>query len=101
MSVCMRRPHAEKLQKGTLREDERDSIPADEFFAEFYEKYGKVGTTLRNFRAREHLTQKVLAEKLGITQGHVSEMEWGRRPVGKKMAHKLAELFNIDYRLFL
>jgi ribosome-binding protein aMBF1 (putative translation factor) len=90
-----------KLQAGTLSEDERDSIPADEVFAELYEKHGKVGATLRGLRFREHLTQKVLAEKLGIKQGHVSEMEWGRRPIGKKMAHKLAKLFNISYRVFL
>lgn len=90
-----------KLQDEAIEEDDRETIPADEVFAELYEKYGKVGSTIRGCRARDGMTQAELAKKLGVYQGHVSAMEWGRRPVGKKMAHKLAEIFNTNYRLFL
>lgn len=37
----------------------------------------------------------------GIPQRHISEMENGKRPVGKTNAKKLAEALNVDYRLFL
>ena len=81
--------------------DEDESIPADEVFKDVYKKYGKVGAAIRGFRARDNMTQKQLAEKLKIRQSHVSEMEHGKRTIGKAMAHKLAQLFNTDYRMFL
>ncbi|MCX5850790.1 MAG: helix-turn-helix transcriptional regulator [Deltaproteobacteria bacterium] len=31
-------------------------------------------------------SQKQLAEKIGVSQSHISEMEKGKRPIGKKMA---------------
>ncbi len=76
-------------------------VPADEVFKDVYAKYGKVGATIRGGRARDGLTQVALAEKLGIKQSHVSQMEHGKRVIGKKMAQKLAKIFNTDYRLFL
>lgn len=56
---------------------------------------------LRGLRYREDLTQVQLAKKLGITQGNLSAMERGRRPIGKTMALRLAKIFNTDYRIFL
>jgi plasmid maintenance system antidote protein VapI len=38
---------------------------------------------------------------LGISQAHISEMEHGRRPIGKEMARRLAKLLKVDYRVFL
>jgi len=42
-------------------------------------------------RRREHFgwTQKALAEELGIASTCISDMERGRRPIGKAMAKKL------------
>jgi transcriptional regulator with XRE-family HTH domain len=37
----------------------------------------------------------------GIPQRHISEMENGKRPIGKKNAKKFAEVLKIDYRVFL
>ncbi|MBF0502377.1 MAG: helix-turn-helix transcriptional regulator [Candidatus Riflebacteria bacterium] len=59
------------------------------------------GTALRGLRAREGLTQKALAQKIGITQSHVSSLENGHRPIGKVMAKKLAKTFNLNYKVFL
>lgn len=82
--------------------DEDDElIPADEVFKKLHQKYGKVGTTIRGFRAREGMTQVELAKKLNIRQSHVSQMEHGKRAIGKKLAQKLAKLFNTHYQLFL
>ncbi|MEI8342865.1 MAG: helix-turn-helix transcriptional regulator [Verrucomicrobiota bacterium] len=55
---------------------------------------------IRGGRGKEGLTQKQLAERIGVAQHHISEMENGKRPVGK-VAKKLAEVLNVDYRVFL
>lgn len=60
------------------------------------------GTILRGTRLKEGLTQKELAEKTGIPQRHISEMENGKRSIGKNRAEKLAKALNVaDYRIFL
>jgi DNA-binding XRE family transcriptional regulator len=59
------------------------------------------GTYLSGARHREELTQRQLAEKTGIPQRHVSEMENGKRPIGKETARKMAAVLKTDYRMFL
>jgi DNA-binding XRE family transcriptional regulator len=59
------------------------------------------GVCIRGGRGKEGLTQKQLAELTGIAQHHISEMENGKRPIGKETARKLATALNIDYRVFL
>jgi DNA-binding XRE family transcriptional regulator len=59
------------------------------------------GVAIRGARGKEGLTQKQLAELTGIAQHHISEMENGKRPIGKETARKLASALNIDYRVFL
>lgn len=56
---------------------------------------------LRGARYRAELTQKTLSEKTGIPCRHISEMENGKRPIGKMNAKKLAEVLDADYRSFL
>lgn len=56
---------------------------------------------LRGARYRENLTQRELAAKIGAKPQHVSEMERGKRPIGKDMAKRLGEALNVDYRAFL
>lgn len=84
-----------------LKEFEKDMVSADEAFRDLHAKYSKAGTVLQGLRLREELTQKELADKLGIKQSHVSEMESGVRPIGKAMAKRLAKAFKTDYRVFL
>lgn len=40
-------------------------------------------------------TQKILSEKLGISVQNLSEIERGRRAVSRKMATKLASVFDV------
>lgn len=77
------------------------SIPWREVFKEEIEKYGEAGLMLRGNRHKAGLTQKKLADGLGISQNHISEMENGKRPIGKVMALRLAKFFKTDYRKFL
>lgn len=59
------------------------------------------GRFLKGARTKEGLTQKELSRLTGIPQGHISEIENGKRPIGKIIARKLGEALNIDYRVFL
>ena len=59
------------------------------------------GMILRGCRSRDEMTQKELAEKLGIAPTRVSEMESGSRPISVKMAKQIAEIFETSYKAFL
>ena len=52
-------------------------------------------------RGKENITQIKLSELTGIPRRHISDMENGRRPIGKQNAVKLGKALNISYRLFL
>ncbi|MFH2064288.1 MAG: helix-turn-helix transcriptional regulator [Pseudomonadota bacterium] len=80
-------------------EDTTGSIPWREAFAEF--KDNEQGTALIGARHKEGLTQRKLAELAGIPQRHISEMENGKRPIGKKNAKALSKILDIDYRLLM
>jgi plasmid maintenance system antidote protein VapI len=56
---------------------------------------------LRGSRLKSGVTQQALAEALGISQHHISEMENGKRPIGKEMAKRLAKFFKTNYQIFL
>ena len=56
---------------------------------------------LRGLRIKEDITQKELAERLGISQNMISEMESGKRPITPKMAKRIAEKFDVPYKAFL
>ena len=59
------------------------------------------GHVLRGSRFREGLTQVQLAKLMGIPQRHISEMEHGKRPIGREMAKRLGKALNISYKVFL
>jgi addiction module HigA family antidote len=59
------------------------------------------GMLITGFRLRDGLTQAELAEKLGIKQSRVSDMERRQRPISRKMAAKLSKVFNTSARIFI
>jgi len=73
-----------------------ESIPWEQAFPDY-----RPSVALRGARHKESLTQKELAELIGISQHHISEMENDKRPIGKDMAKKLSEVLHISYRVFL
>jgi len=56
---------------------------------------------LQGLRYREGLTQGQLGQAIGVDQSNISKMESGKRRIGVKIAMRLEEIFDIDYRLFL
>jgi ribosome-binding protein aMBF1 (putative translation factor) len=77
------------------------SIPAEKVLPELADDTQRPATMLRGARYKAGMTQKELAAALEIHQHHLSEMEHGKRPIGKSMARKLAEALDCDYKVFL
>ncbi len=80
-------------------EEAADAIPAEELFPEI--TTNPQGAYLKGIRYREELTQVQLSELTGIQRRHISEMESGKRTIGKAIAQKLAAVLRIDYRMLL
>ncbi len=76
-------------------------VPADEVFKKLDDQYGKAATMLKGLRFREGLNQVDFAEMIDVTQGDLSKMERGLRPIGKVLAKRIAKCFSVDYRHFL
>lgn len=89
----------------TVRSDfeaERDMpLSVNEALSELCGNLPRWAIVLRGLRHREGLTQASMGKLLGIPQGNISQMEHGRRPIGKQLANRLADLFKTDYHLFL
>lgn len=85
----------------TMQGHGEDFIPAEDVFPELYDPIKGSAASLRGLRYREEMTQKQLADKLGIRQHHLSEMENGKRPIGKAMAKRIAEVLNGNWRVLI
>ena len=79
-----------------IDDDGEEWISTEEMFPE-----GSPAMALRGFRGKMELTQSELADKLGVSQNAISELESGKRPISIKMAKKLEKEFNVPYKVFL
>ena len=82
-------------------EQEGGSLPWREVLNELRPDDSIPSAILRGSRVKEDLTQVQLSEMTGIPRRHISEMEHGKRTIGKETARKLAKALNCDYRVFL
>src|SRR4051812_10140999 len=71
------------------------SISATELFPDLADPKKTPGIALRGVRLRLDLTQKEMSEKIGVTQGDLSKMEKGERPIGKKLAMRIGKALKI------
>lgn len=99
MSVHTKTRRTRRISKP--KEKKERSLPWREAFKDELKKYGEAGLMLKGSRHKAELTQKELADAIGVSQNHISEMENGKRPIGKVMALRLAKFFKTDYRKFL
>lgn len=69
---------------------------------ELYDIYYKISTALFDYRLKYGLSQRKLAEKLGVTQPMVAKLESGEYNYTIeqlcKIANKLGFMFNIEFR---
>ena len=80
--------------------DSRESVSWREAFPE-YETDEFPGMILSGARLRAEFTQGRLSEMTGIPQSHISEMENGKRSIGKKHARLFAKALGCGYKIFL
>ncbi len=80
--------------------DATDTVSIEEAYPDYADN--PLGLALRGARYREGLTQRQLADLTGIPQRHISEMESGKRQIGRERAKKIAEALHVtDYRVLL
>ena len=118
MSEHMKKPHTEQVAMVTwhgahyalpvgvieqyrIKKENKNQLSIDDVFGDLINEHGEPGLLLKGLRHREGLSQIELAKILNITQTNLSAMENGRRAIGKELAKRLAETFEIDYRIFL
>ena len=87
-----------KIQEAVaaILEAKDESLPLEEVFPDLHQ-----GSAIRGLRLREGLTQEQLGHLLGVKRNNLSEMENGKRPIGKNMAKRLAQVLKTDYKVFL
>jgi DNA-binding XRE family transcriptional regulator len=85
---------------GFVEAETRETVPWREVLPPIPEAE-RPGRMLRAARMKEDLSQIQLAQLTGIPQRHISEMEHGKRSIGKDRAKKLAEALKLDYHVFL
>ena len=118
MSEHMKKPHTKNIamvtwhgahyalpvgviEKYRVKEEGSVHLTIDEVFGDLINEHGEPGLLLKGLRHREGLSQIELAKILNISQTNLSAMENGRRPIGKELAKRIAENFEVDYRVFL
>jgi DNA-binding XRE family transcriptional regulator len=84
--------------------DPEDEL-VDVFQTDWYKKTKKTmtpGIYMKIFRENRNMTQAQLGKKLGgLPRQHVSNMENGLRPISKRIALKLSEVFDVSVEKFI
>ncbi len=104
LSFRVHRTNAERVKRYVQSiegEGLEASIPWRESFMHHFPTDSIPAACLRGSRDKEGMTQVQLAEVTGIPRRHISEMEHGKRSIGKEAARKLAVALKTDYRVFL
>jgi DNA-binding XRE family transcriptional regulator len=85
----------------TVKDDDGYALVTEmEWYREMKAKESP-GDTLRFYRKLHTMTQPQLAEKLGVSKQKISNMEHNLKPISKKTAHQLAEIFGIGPGRFI
>ncbi len=79
--------------------DEKVKIEETDFYKEM--ELNRAGNLLEAARVKADMSQKQLAEAIGIRQTMVSEFENGRRKVTKKMAGRFSKVLKVKAERFL
>jgi len=83
------------------RSPSKGAVPASVVFEKLHTQFTKAGVLLKGLRTRENLSQIDFAKKIEVTQANLSNMENGRRPIGKIVAKRIEKVFGVNYRYFL
>jgi hypothetical protein len=104
IELCFTGPSEKRKEAISIMETlgfvDTSSIPWREAFPEV-DDAALPGISLRAARRREGISQERLSDISEIPQRHISEMEDGKRPIGKEIAKRLAKALNTNYKVFL
>lgn len=95
------RVHHTKAPRSQSRGLVRKKTPWRDVARKEIHQFSEAGVMLRGCRYKKDITQLELSKAIKVNQHHISEMERGKRPIGKEMAKRLADFFEMDYRIFL
>lgn len=84
-----------------IKKVKTESETIQHLFKKLDEKFTKSGVLLRGLRLKEGLSQIQFAKKISVTQANLSNMENGRRPIGKIIAKRIEKVFGVNYRYFI
>jgi len=85
--------------QNSVQEDDEELIRwEDTGIEEMVQAMTTPGESLKLLRTTFKMTQRQLAEKTGVAVQAISAMERGRAPIGRKMAHKLADALGTSYK---
>ena len=59
-----------------------------------------IGSKLKELRTQNDLTLKQVSERVGLSQGFLSQVERGRATVGMNALSKIAEMYGVDISIF-
>jgi DNA-binding XRE family transcriptional regulator len=99
-------PLVESALQGVLALVRKSFRPVNEYGEEVYtvdEVFPErtPGMLIRGLRGKNEMTQEELADKLGVAQTRVSELESGKRSISLAMAKRLASVFSVTHKMFL
>jgi DNA-binding XRE family transcriptional regulator len=83
-----------------FEEDETVSVTEMDWYKEMKDRETP-GDALRFYRTLHELTQDVLASRLGVTKQKISNMERNAKPISRKTAYQLSEVFKVSPGRFI
>lgn len=87
-----------KITSSASADDEQYEEIKDSDWYKRIKKLTKPGDVLSIRRENANMTQAQLSEKSGVAIPNISLMEAGKRPIGPRVAKKLAGALGIDYK---
>lgn len=93
MQAHTRKHHIEKSVHVNENGHEDKPMSIENFIQTNFGELPHWAIVLRGLRNREGISQAALGDSLGIAQTNISQMELGKRPIGKILAKKFANFF--------
>ena len=91
----------EIIEQYKIVHDNEQFESINDIFGDLIAERGEPAVLLKGLRVKEGLSQVEFAKEVKLTQQNLSAMENGRRNIGKGIAKRIAEKFNVDYKIFL
>lgn len=82
------------------RLDAAQGVDATSFMSRVYAKYGRPACCLSSARHKAQMTQAALSQAADVPQSHISDMERGKRKIGKAAAQRLAKVLHARWQDF-